>query len=97
MRQMTPFAGIRMAYEYRDIAEAKAKLGDRLCLVGNIDCVEVLVSAGRDEVVSTVRETLRIAAPGGGYILVSSNSIHPSVKPENFIAMVKAAKDFGEY
>jgi uroporphyrinogen decarboxylase len=80
-----------------DIAEAKAKLGDRLCLVGNIDCVEVLVSAGRDEVVSTVRETLRIAAPGGGYILSSSNSIHSDVKPENYLAMVEAGLEFGVY
>jgi len=38
-----------------------------------------------------------VAAPGGGYILVSSNSIHPSVRPENFIAMVKAAQKYGAY
>jgi uroporphyrinogen decarboxylase len=80
-----------------DLAEAKAELGDRLCLVGNIDCVEVLVSAGLDEVESVVRETLRIAAPGGGFILASSNSIHAGVAPENSLAMVKAGLEHGAY
>ena len=37
------------------------------------------------------------AAPGGGYIICSSNTIHPGVRPENFLAMVKAAKKHGEY
>ncbi len=80
-----------------DIAEAKAKLGDRICLVGNIDCVEVLVSAGLDEVTDVVRETLRTAAPGGGYILASSNSIHPGVAAENYLAMVRAGREYGVY
>jgi uroporphyrinogen decarboxylase len=80
-----------------DIAEVKEKLGDRLCLVGNIDCVEVLVAADRDEVAEVVRDTIRIAAPGGGFILGSSNSIHPGVAVENFLAMVDAGRKYGRY
>jgi uroporphyrinogen decarboxylase len=80
-----------------DIAEVKEKLGDRLCLVGNIDCVEVLVSADHDEVADVVRDTIRIAAPGGGFILGSSNSIHPGVAVENFLAMVDAGREYGRY
>jgi uroporphyrinogen decarboxylase len=80
-----------------DIAEVKEKLGDRICLVGNIDCVEVLVSAGPDEVTAVVRETLRTAAPGGGYILASSNSIHAGVAAENYLAMVRAGLEYGAY
>jgi uroporphyrinogen decarboxylase len=38
-----------------------------------------------------------VAAPGGGYILSSSNSIHPACKPENFVAMIRAAKAYGRY
>ncbi len=80
-----------------DIGETKAHLAGKACILGNIDCRELLVYGTEDEVRQTVKETIEVAAPGGGYILVSSNSIHPSVKPENFIAMVKAAKEFGEY
>ena len=50
-----------------------------------------------EEVREAVRETIRTAAPGGGYIISSSNSIHPGVKPENYIAMIKAAREFGRY
>jgi hypothetical protein len=44
-----------------------------------------------------VRETIRRAAPGGGYVISSSNSIHPGVKPENYIALARAAREFGRY
>jgi uroporphyrinogen decarboxylase len=44
-----------------------------------------------------VKHTIKIAAPGGSYIIMSSNSIHPGVKPENYIAMVKAAHKYGVY
>ncbi|GFP41098.1 hypothetical protein HKBW3C_00224, partial [Candidatus Hakubella thermalkaliphila] len=36
-------------------------------------------------------------SPGGGHILSSSNSIHHSVKPENYLAMVETAKKYGKY
>jgi uroporphyrinogen decarboxylase len=44
-----------------------------------------------------VKKTIEIAAGGGGYILSSSNTIHPGVKPENYIAMVNAAHKYGKY
>jgi len=50
-----------------------------------------------DEVIEVVKETIAKAAINGGYILSSSNSIHPGVKPENFIAMVNAVKQYGKY
>jgi len=80
-----------------DIAETKKQFGDKVCLVGNIDCSYLLVFEGPEEVRQNVKETIEAAAPGGGYIISSSNSIHPGVKPENYIAMVKAARDFGAY
>jgi uroporphyrinogen decarboxylase len=44
-----------------------------------------------------VKETIAKASPGGGHILASSNSIHPAVKPENYLAMVEAARKYGNY
>ena len=80
-----------------DIAEVKDRLGGRICLIGNIDCVEVLVSGDEREVAQTVKQTLDVAAPGGGYILSSSNSIHAGVRPENYLAMVRAGREHGAY
>jgi uroporphyrinogen decarboxylase len=50
-----------------------------------------------DEVRRSVGETIAAAGPGGGYIISSSNSIHPGCKPENYLAMVEAAREYGKY
>jgi uroporphyrinogen decarboxylase len=80
-----------------DIAEVKRHMSGRACVMGNIDCMYVLCEGTTDEVERAVRETIKKAAPGGGYIMSSSNSIHPGCKPENYIAMVHAARKYGEY
>lgn len=80
-----------------DIGDVKAKLGDRIALVGNIDCSRLLCSGTTTEVEEAVKETIAKAAPGGGYILASSNTIHPGVKPENYKAMTDAARRWGGY
>ncbi len=80
-----------------DIKEVKAHLAGRAAVLGNIDCSFLLPFGSEQEVEETVRTTIRDAAPGGGYIISSSNSIHPGVKPENYIAMVKAARRYGAY
>jgi uroporphyrinogen decarboxylase len=80
-----------------DMGEVKRYLGDRACIIGNIDCQELLPEGTTDEVEESVRETIETAAPGGGYIISSSNSIHPGVRPENYVAMVKATHKYGVY
>ncbi len=79
-----------------DMGETKERFGDRLCVMGNIDCSYLLVFEGPEEVDRTVKDTIEVAAPGGGYILSSSNTIHPGVKPENYLAMVAAARKYGK-
>ena len=80
-----------------DIAEVKAHLAGKMSVWGNIDCRTLLVTGTPDDVRQSVRETIEIAAPGGGYIITSSNSIHPNVPAENYLAMVEAAHEFGDY
>lgn len=80
-----------------DIGLIKEKYGDRVCLVGNVDCGYVLSQAPVDEVRRVTRETVAKAKPGGGYMLSSSNSIHSSVRPENFMAMIETLRQCGAY
>ena len=80
-----------------DIAEVKGYLAGRACILGNIDCRHLLPFGTEEEVEKCVKETIEKAAPGGGYIISSSNSIHPGCKPENYIAMVRAAHKYGAY
>lgn len=82
---------------HMDIGEVKRRYGDRICLAGNVDCTGVLPHGTEEDVTEAVKETIAKAAAGGGLILSSSNSIHPGVKPENYLAMLKAAREFGNY
>ena len=80
-----------------DIKQTKEYLAGKAAVLGNIDCSFLLPFGTQEEVREAVRDTIRVAAPGGGYIISSSNSIHPGCKPENYIAMIKAAREFGRY
>jgi len=80
-----------------DIGEVKKYLSGKVCILGNIDCRNLLPFGTKKEVENRVKDTIKKAAYGGGYIISSSNSIHPGVKPENYIAMVNAAHRYGVY
>ena len=80
-----------------DLKKLKQYCGDRICLVGNIDCLDLLCSGTPEQVEAAVRQAIEVAAPGGGYILSESNSLHPGVNPENCIALFEAAKKYGNY
>ena len=80
-----------------NIAEIKAQYGDRLTLLGNIDCAETLTGDSRDKVVAEVYEIIQKASPGGGHIFASSNCIHSGVNYDSFITMIEIVKKFGVY
>ncbi len=80
-----------------DLGEVKEKYGHRLCLMGNVDCAYVLSWGTLEEVSEDVKRCVRQAARGGGYICMSSNSIHSAVKPENYVEMVRAIHEYGKY
>jgi uroporphyrinogen decarboxylase len=80
-----------------DLEQVKARYGSRVCLIGNIDCGELLSHGTVEEVEQAVQTTLAAGMPGGRYMLSSSNSIHASVRPENYRAMVEAGKKWGQY
>lgn len=80
-----------------DLAEVKARHGDRVAVKGNVDCAGVLVSGTRDEVVAATIEALRKGMPGGGFICSSSNSIHASVNPDNYRTMMETIREYGTY
>jgi uroporphyrinogen decarboxylase len=80
-----------------DLGEVKAKYGDKVCLMGNVDCGNLLSWGSKEEVREAVKDCIRKAGKEGGYICMSSNSIHGAVKPENYVAMVEAIREYGRY
>jgi uroporphyrinogen decarboxylase len=80
-----------------DIGWMKQQYGDRFAMKGNVDCAHLLTFGAMHEVVQQTKDVLRVAAPGGGLILSSSNSIHSKVKPENYLAMWNTVRAYGTY
>ncbi|MFX1297775.1 MAG: uroporphyrinogen decarboxylase family protein [Promethearchaeota archaeon] len=80
-----------------DIGRVKKEYGDKLVLLGNIDCGDLLTNGTEEEVIQVVKTTIAQAAPEGGYFLSTSNGVHRGVKVENFLAMCRAGKKYGKY
>ncbi len=80
-----------------DLAAVKSAYGDRLCLIGNVDATNVMPVASPAEVTHAVVECLRVAAPGGRYILATDHSFHEGIPPANVRAFIAAGKEYGSY
>ncbi len=80
-----------------DTARLKREFGDQLTFWGGIDTVNVLPGAERAQVVDEVRRRIEDLAPGGGYVLAGVHNLQPDVSPENILAMVETACEFGRY
>ncbi len=86
---LEPTAGV-------ELAEVKRMVGDRMCVLGNLDITHILVDASREELEEAVKEAIRDAGAGGGYILAPTNS-HPGISSERLRWMVEAAGKYGKY
>jgi uroporphyrinogen-III decarboxylase len=82
--------------ESNDIFAIKREWSGRMALVGNIPTV-LLAYGSAEEVENMVRDYCVGLAPGGGWVLGSSTSVMEGVKPENFVAMTRAAHKYGRY
>jgi uroporphyrinogen decarboxylase len=90
LNPIDPLAGM-------DLQKIKEKYGKKICIMGNVNCAGNLVYGEESDVIEEVKNCIEIGSPGGGYILSSSNSIHSSVKPNNYIALMDTVKKYGKY
>lgn len=90
LHSLQPSAGM-------DIAEIKRRYGKDLTLIGNIDLDYVMTMAPPSHVEEVVRATIDAAAPGGGYILSTCNTLIDAVPTANALAMYEAGHRFGRY
>jgi uroporphyrinogen decarboxylase len=74
--------------------EVKARWGDRLCLMGNIE-VDRLARGTPAEIAEMVRRNIDDLGREGGYCVGSSNSVTYYVPLANFCAMIETALEYG--
>jgi uroporphyrinogen-III decarboxylase len=75
-----------------DIAEAKAKMGHRVALMGNVPPLNVGVRETPAVVAQFAKACLDKAGPGGGMILSVGGGVSPDMPAENIDALVEAAR-----
>ena len=80
-----------------DLKHMKDTYGSRIAIKGNVNCATTLVFGSVDETVEETRRCIDIAKGTSGYICSSSNSIHSSVKPANYKAMLEVINEYGRY
>ena len=78
--------------------DLKEKFGGRIVFWGaGVETQSTLQFGTPDEVRDQVIERIKIFAPGGGYVFNQIHVIQGNVPPENILAMVDTAYDFGKY
>jgi uroporphyrinogen-III decarboxylase len=80
-----------------ELSDAKARLGQRRFIKGNLDPVTTLLQGSADACFAAALERLAAAKPHGGYILSSACSVAPHTPPENILQLRKATEAAGWY
>lgn len=80
-----------------DLARIKEKFGDKMVLLGNVDCVGVLTTTDLDAVRAEVDRCMAQAKRGGGFMLATSNSLHGACTIEAVTEMYRYAAEVGRY
>ena len=80
-----------------DIFALKGKYGDRVSIWGNLDSGELMMNKTPSEVENYCKKLIQKCAPGGGYVMSTSNCIHDNIPLDNVYAMINACKKYGVY
>ena len=80
-----------------DLEDAKARVGSRIFIKGNVDPVYVLLAGDPVSVRADARRRLAAGKPGGRYILSSACSIAPRTPEENVRVLAEVAAADGVY
>ena len=79
-----------------DLAEVKRLYGERVCLIGNVNC-GLLQTGSEEECVSDIRRSLRDGMTGYGYIFSTSNCVYTGMPLKRYELMNRIWWDEGIY
>jgi len=80
-----------------DLAQVKKEYGDKVCLIGNVNCA-LLQNGTEEEMIADVKRSLRDGMQGGrGYIFSTSNCVYTGLSLDRYEKMHKIWREYGEY
>jgi uroporphyrinogen decarboxylase len=80
-----------------DLKIVKEKYAGKICPVGNVNNKTTMVTGTPEEVVAEVKECIKIAAGGGGYIIATDHSLHDDIPSENVHVFIETVHKYGRY
>ena len=80
-----------------DIGKVYREYSDRVVICGNVDCAHTLSFGEPKAARQAVLWLLENIAPGGRYMLTSSNTIHSKVRADTYRAMLDTLAEYGRY
>ena len=75
-----------------DIAAAKQAVGDKVCLIGNLDPISVLLNGTSERVRTEAQRIMKAGRQNGGYIFNTGEMVPRDVPVENMETMLEAAR-----
>jgi uroporphyrinogen decarboxylase len=79
-----------------DIAEIKRLIGEKVCLIGNVNC-GLMQTGTEEQVIESARYALQNGMPGGGYIFSTSNCVYTGMPLERYELIHEIWKREGVY
>ena len=79
-----------------DLKEVKKLYGDKVCLIGNVNCGKMQTGT-EEELVADTRRALRDGMPGYGYIFSTSNCAYTGLALERYELMNRIWWEEGIY
>ena len=80
-----------------ELADAKAEIGGRAFIKGNMNAVELLQATSREQVLAHATDRIVTGKPHGGYILSTACSVAPRVEPWKLELLTPLAEELGQY
>jgi len=78
-----------------DLGDAIRRIGERVCLVGGLDDMEVIETRPTEEVKALGRQALSKAGSRGFVLGGTASGTYTEIGARNFIALVDVAREFG--
>ena len=78
-----------------DIVEVKKMVGDKLTLIGNIDC-SLLQLGPKEKIEEEVKRVVESCKGDGGFVLSCCNAVFKAISAENYSAMTEARRKYGK-
>lgn len=80
-----------------DLAEAKKRVGQKLCIKGNINTFDFMMNATPAQVEEKCKRLIDAAGADGGFVLSTGDQCGRDTPHANLFKMVEVAKTYGRY